>query len=39
MKFQILFSRKNKKNITNFFPPELAQRLVKVKVELGSNIK
>ena len=30
MKCQILFSRKNKKNITNFSSPELGLRVVKV---------
>ena len=32
MKCQILFSGKNKKNITNLSSAELAQRVVKVKV-------
>ena len=31
MKCQILFAMKNKKNITNLLPAELAQRVVKVK--------
>ena len=32
MKCQILFSGKNKKNITNLLSAELAKRVVKVKV-------
>ena len=31
MKYQILFSGKNKKNITNLLSAELAKRVVKVK--------
>ena len=31
MKYQILFSGKNKENITNLSSAELAQRMVKVK--------
>ena len=31
MKYQILFSTKNKKNIINLLPVEYAQRVVKVK--------
>ena len=31
MKFQILFSEKNEKNITSLLSAELAQRVVKVK--------
>ena len=31
MKYQILFSEKNKKNIINLSSAELAQRVVKVK--------
>ena len=33
MKYQILFSGKNKKNITNLSSAELALRVVKVKIE------
>ena len=32
MKYQILFSEKNKKNITTLSTAEFAQRVVKVKV-------
>ena len=32
MKYQILLSGKNKKNITNLLSAELAQRLVKVRL-------
>ena len=34
MKCQILFSRKNKKNIINLLSAEFAQRVVKVNVHL-----
>ena len=34
MKCQILFSGKNKKNVVNLSPAELAQRVVKVKLIL-----
>ena len=33
MKYQILFSGKNKENITNLSTTELAQRVVKVTIE------
>ena len=32
MKCQILFSRKNKKNIINVLPVDLAQRVAKIKI-------
>ena len=38
MKCQILFSRKNKKNVTNLSSAELAQRVVKVKVLVFEKI-
>ena len=35
---QILFTGKNKKNITNLSSAELAKRLVKVKSEMSRDI-
>ena len=37
MKCQILFSGKNKKNITDLSSPELAQRVVKIKQLICPN--
>ena len=37
MKFQILFSGKNKKNIINFSSAELVKRMVKVKIGVSEN--
>ena len=34
MKCQSLFSRENKKNITNLSAAEIAQKVVKVKLEI-----
>ena len=39
MKYQSLFSWKNKKNFVNFLPTILAQRLVKVKVGHNCSTK
>ena len=38
MKCQILFSEKNKKNITNLSSADLAQRVVKVKLKLRTPL-
>ena len=37
MKCQILFSEKNKKNITNLSSAELAKRVVKIKAIISSR--